>query len=148
MKVVLRSDLDGLGKRGDIVEVADGYARNYLLGKGLALPATPGVAAQAVAMRRSRDVSDTRAREGAEQIARRLVPAIVRVPARAGNTGKLFGSITASDVADAIVAQTGIEIDRRRLRLDEPIRALGTHEIPVRLHSEVEFQVTVEVVPA
>jgi large subunit ribosomal protein L9 len=148
MKVVLRSDLDGLGKRGDIVEVADGYARNYLLGKGLALPATPGVAAQAAAMRRSRDVSDTRAREGAEQIARRLVPAIVRVPARAGNTGKLFGSVTASDVADAIVAQTGIEIDRRRLRLDEPIRALGTHEIPVRLHSEVEFQVTVEVVPA
>lgn len=146
MRVVLREDLSGLGKRGDIIEVADGHARNYLFPGGKAMVATAGISAQAGAMRRSRDVKDARAREGAEAIARRLVPVVVRIPARAGAGGKLFGSVTALDVAAAVVEQTGIELDRRRLSVDEPIRTLGMHEIPVKLHPEVEFRVTVEVV--
>ncbi|MGH9070968.1 MAG: 50S ribosomal protein L9 [Acidimicrobiales bacterium] len=146
MRVVLRADVGGLGKRGDVVEVADGYARNYLIPGALAMSATPGIAAQAAAMRRSRDVKDTRAREGAEAVARQLVPAVIRVSARAGSGGKLFGSVTAADVTEAVAAQTGIDLDRRRLVIDEPIRSLGVHEVPVKLHSEVEFRVTLEVV--
>jgi len=145
-RVVLRSDHDTLGKRGDIVEVADGYARNYLLPKGLAITATRGVQDQANAMRRARDLRDAKDREAAETVARTLVPVVIRIPAKAGTGGKLFGSVTAVDVASAVAEQTSVQIDRRRLRLDEPIKTLGTHEVPVKLHSDVEFRITVDVV--
>ncbi len=148
MRIVLRSDLANVGKRGDICEVADGYARNYLLPKGHAIVATPGGEAQAKAMRRSRDVRDARDREAAESVARKLVQAVIQIPARAGAEGKLFGSVTSSDVAQAVAEQTGVELDRRRLHLDEPIKSLGTHEVPVKLHADVEFRVTVEVTKA
>lgn len=148
MRVVLRSDLDKVGKRGDIVEVADGHARNYLLPKGFAIAATPGVTAQANAMRRSRDLKDARDREAAELVARTLVPMVIKIPARAGSGegAKLFGSVTAADVVSAVEEQAKVVLDRRRLHLEEPIRSLGTHEVPVKLHSEVEFRVTVDVV--
>lgn len=147
-KLVLRSDHDILGKRGDIVEVADGYARNYLVPKGLAMVATDGVTAQATAMRRARDVKDAREREAAETVARKLVPIVIRIPAKAGAGGRLFGSVTPADIVEAVATQTEVTIDRRRLRLDEPIKALGTHQVPVKLHSDVEFQVTIDVVKA
>ena len=146
MKVVLRSDVDQVGKKGDIVDVAAGYARNFLVPKGLAFPATPGVADQAAAMRRNRDLRDASDRAAAEEVARTLVPKVVTITARAGGEGKLFGSVTTSDVADAVAAQTGIELDRRKLHLDEPIKALGTHLVPAKLHADVEFPITVEVV--
>ena len=146
MKVVLRADTDTLGKRGDIIDVADGYARNYLLPKGMAIPATAGVEAQAKAMRRSRDLRDAKDREAAEVVARTLVPAVIRIQARSGAGGRLFGSVTVADVADAVATQTGVTLDRRKMHLDEPIKSLGTHEVPVKLHSDVEFRVTVEVV--
>lgn len=146
MKVVLRQDVDGLGKKGEILQVADGYARNFLIPKGRAIEATAGVRAQADAMRRARDARDAREREAAEAVARSLVPVVIRIPARAGADGRLFGSVTTADVADAVVQQTGVELDRRRLRLDDPIRALGAHEVTVRLHGEVEFRLNVEVV--
>ena len=148
MRVVLRSDLDKVGKRGDIVDVADGFARNFLLPKGHAIRATSGVAAQANAMRRARDLKDAKDREAAELVARKLVPMVIRIPARAGSgdQAKLFGSITASDIAEAVAEQAKVTLDRRRLHLDEPLKSLGTHEVPVKLHSEVEFRVTVEVV--
>ena len=146
MQVVLRTDVDGVGKKGDIVAVADGYARNFLVPKGHAMKATPGVHAQAEAMRRSRDVKDARDREGAEAVARRLVPLVIRIPARAGREGRLFGSVTAADVAEAVTAQSGVELDRRRLHIEEPIKALGSHEVPVKLHTDVEFRLNVEVV--
>lgn len=148
MRVVLRNDIDNLGKRGDIREVSDGYARNYLLPKGHAIVAGSGVDAQATAMRRARDRKDARDREAGESVARVLVPAVIRIPARAGAEGKLFGSVTAADVVDAVAAQTGIELDRRRLHLEEPIRSLGVHEVPVKLHADVEFRVTIDVVRA
>lgn len=146
MKVVLRSDVPGVGKRGDITEVADGFARNFLVPEGRAIVATEGIAGQAAAMRRSRDLKDARDREGAEAIARKLVPAIVRIEARAGSEGRLFGSVTATDVVEAVAAQSGVELDRRRLVIEDTIKTLGTHEVGVRLHPEVEFRLTLEVV--
>ena len=148
MKVILRSDVSGVGKKGDIIDVADGHARNYLLPRGLAMKATPGVQEQAAAMRRSRDIKDARDRESAETVARRLVPMVIRIPAKAGTEGRLFGSVTAADVVEAVNTQAGVELDRRRLHLDEPIKSVGTHEVPVKLHSDVEFRITIEVTPA
>jgi large subunit ribosomal protein L9 len=145
MQVVLRTDVDGLGKKGDILDVADGYARNFLIPKGRAFKATPGVQAQADAMRRSRDLKDAKDREAAETVARTLVPMVIRITARAGTEGKLFGSVTAVDIIEAVSKQAGVELDRRRLQLDEPIKTLGTHQVPVRLHSDVQFPVTIEV---
>ena len=146
MKVVLRADVDSVGKKGDILEVADGYARNFLIPKGRAIKATPGVQAQADAMRRSRDLKDAKDRESAETVARTLVPMVIRIEARAGSEGKLFGSVTANDVIDAVAKQSGVELDRKRLHLDEPIKTLGTHLVPAKLHAEVEFPITIEVV--
>jgi large subunit ribosomal protein L9 len=146
MRVVLRADVAGVGKKGDILDVADGFARNFLIPKGNAFKASDGVVTQAQAMRRSRDLKDARDREAAETIARTLVPAVITVPARAGAEGRLFGSVTVPDLVTAIAEQTGVELDRRRVHLDEPIKSLGTHQVPVKLHADVEFPVTVEVV--
>ena len=147
MRVVLRADVENVGKKGDVLDVSDGYARNYLIPKGRAIRATAGVEAQAAAMRRSRDLKDARDRESAETVARSVVSTVVRIPARAGAEGRLFGSVTTADVVAAVAAQSGVQLDRRRLVMEEPIRSLGTHEVPVRLHPDVEFRVTVEVVP-
>jgi large subunit ribosomal protein L9 len=146
MRVVLRADVTDVGKKGDILDVADGFARNYLIPKGKAFVASDGVATQASAMRRSRDLKDAKDREAAETIARTLVPAVITVSAKAGAEGKLFGSVTVPDLVAAIAAQTGVDLDRRRVHLDEPIKSLGTHQVPVKLHADVEFPVTVEVV--
>ena len=148
MKVILRSDQADLGKKGDIVDVSDGYARNYLVPKGLALKATDGNVYQASAMRRARDTRDAKDRGAAEEVASSLVPKVITVKAKAGAEGRLFGSVTSADVATAVQDQTGIELDRRKLHLDEPIKSLGTHQVPARLHPEVEFVITVEVVNA
>ncbi len=148
MRIVLRADVDNVGKKGDILDVADGFARNYLLPRGHAIRATKGVEAQAGAMRRSRDIKDARDRESAEVVARTLVPLIIKVTAKAGNEGKLFGSVTAADVVAAVADQAGITLDRRKVHLDEPIRSIGTHEVPVRLHNDVQFRITLDVAKA
>jgi large subunit ribosomal protein L9 len=148
MKLLLRSDVAGLGLKGDVVEVADGYGRNYLVPRGMAILASAGVERQASAMRRSRKVRDTADRSAAEDIARVLVPAVITVSARAGAEGKLFGSVTTSEVADAVQEQLGIELDRRLLHVDEPIRELGSHGVQARLHTDVQFQISIEVVAA
>jgi large subunit ribosomal protein L9 len=146
VKLVLRSDVAQVGKKGDIVDVADGYGRNYLVPKGLAFPASGGVEAQATAMRRNRDVRDAHDRAAAQEVATSLVPKVVTITARAGAEGKLFGSVTSHEIIEAVAAQTGVELDRRQLHLDEPIKSLGTHLVPAKLHAEVEFPITVEVV--
>ncbi len=146
MRIVLRSDVPNLGKRGDICDVADGYARNFLLPKGHAIPANSGIAQQAATMRKARETKDAHDRQVAEGVARSLVQLVIRVPMRAGAEGRLFGSVTTANIADAISEQASVDIDRHRIQLEEPIKTLGTHEVPVRLHSEVEFPVTVEVV--
>lgn len=148
MDLILRADVDGVGKKGDLVTVADGYARNFLLPKGRAFEATVGAHAQAEAMRRSRDIKDSEARVAAEEVATKLVPTTITVSAKTGAGERLFGSVTSSEIADAVLAQTGIEIDRHKLHVEEPIKSLGTHVISAKLHSDVEFPVTVEVVSA
>jgi large subunit ribosomal protein L9 len=145
MKVILREDLKGLGKRGDIVEVSPGYARNHLLPHGKAITATDGAVDQAGKMRRARDIKDAHAREGAQAIASTLVAKTITISAKSGQGGKLFGSVTMADVSEAIESQTKIHIDRKHLHA-EPIKALGTYQVSAKLHSEVEFPVTVEVV--
>jgi large subunit ribosomal protein L9 len=148
MQVILRADLAGVGKRGDIVDVSDGHARNYLLPRGLAFKASPGAVAQAVAMRRARDLRDAADRESAETIAKELVHKVITVAVKAGQGGRLFGSVTAADVAEAVAAQTGIQLDRKQVHLDEPIKTLGEHVVQARLHAEVHFPITLEVVAA
>lgn len=145
MRVVLRADVEGVGKKGDVCEVADGHARNYLVPHGLAMKASKGAVDQASAMRRARDVKDAAARAAAEEIATKLVPKVIAITARAGSGGKLFGSVTAVDVVEAVQAQTGIELDRRKVHIDEPIREVGTHRVTAKLHAEVEFPLTLEV---
>lgn len=144
MKVILRSDLKELGKRGDIIDVADGHARNYLLPKGLAFKASDGAIEQASRMRKGRDQRDASARDAARVIASTLVPKVIAVAAKAGPEGKLFGSVTASDVVEAVQAQTGIELDRRDLELDQ-IKTLGQHTLTASLHADVSFPITIEV---
>jgi large subunit ribosomal protein L9 len=145
MKIVLREDVENLGKKGDIVEVADGYARNYLVPRGYALRATRGIQKQADAMRRNRDVRDSREREAAQALAAQFEGRTISIKARAGGEGKLFGSVTSVDIADAVLKQTGAEIDRRRITLDEPLKELGPADLQVRLHPEVVANLHVEV---
>jgi len=144
MKIVLRADVEHVGQKGDIVDVADGYARNFLVPRGLALRATSGIQKQADAMRRGRDARDRRERETAQAIADQLTPTI-RIEARAGEGGRLFGSVTSSDIAAAVQAQLGVEVERRDIALDEPLKALGVSEVPVRLHRDVTATLHVEV---
>jgi len=147
VKLLLRSDVEGVGKRGDIVEVSDGHARNYLLPKGHALVATDGAVSQAKAMRRARDLRDAADRESAQTIASALVARTITITAKAGSEGKLFGSVTTGDIAQAIHAQANISIDRKKLHVEQ-IKTLGTYSVAVKLHSDVEFPVSVEVVKA
>lgn len=147
MQVILRNDVDGLGKRGDIVDVADGHARNFLFPKGHAIKASAGAVEQATKMRASRDQKDQSAREAATAIASTLVPKVITVAAKASAEGKLFGSIHAAEIADAIKAQTDIDIDRKSIEVDH-IKTTGQHTATASLHSDVSFPITLEVVAA
>jgi large subunit ribosomal protein L9 len=146
MRIVLRDDVENLGHKGDIVEVKDGYARNYLVPRGLAIKATAGIVKQAEAMRRTRQQREARDREAAEALAQRLQAQPITVVAHAGAGGKLFGSVTAIDVAAALQAQLGVEVDRRRIEIDEPLKEVGSAEVRIRLEAGVDATATVEVV--
>ncbi len=146
MKVILAADVEKLGRKGDVVTVADGYGRNFLVPKGLALTASKGALRQAEQMRRAREEETKKAKEAAALKVATLGASPVYISARAGEEGKLFGSVTNADVARAIVEQLGEDIDRRDIRLEDPIRTLGTHQIEVHLHEEVNALVTVEVI--
>ena len=146
MNVVLRADVDGVGKKGDMLQVADGFARNYLIPKGRAIKATPGVQAQAAAMRRSAAAREAREREQAQSVASKLVPMVIRIPAKAGAEGRLFGSVSPADIAKAVGDQSDAVLDRRSLQIEEPIRTIGEHAVEVKLAGGVEFVLNVEVV--
>jgi large subunit ribosomal protein L9 len=145
MNVILRSDVKGLGKRGDVVSVSDGHARNFLLPRGLAIGASEGAVAQAAAMRKARDNKERASREAAQEVASRLGSATVSVTAKAGNEGRLFGSVTTTDLAKAIAAQTGIEVDKRDIEIEAPIRTVGRHSVSVRLFHDVSSTVSIDV---
>jgi large subunit ribosomal protein L9 len=144
MRVILRSDISGLGKRGDICDVKDGYARNYLFPGSLAIRASDGATRQAAAMRRARDLRDAQDRSAAQTVATTLVTKVISIAARTGSENRLYGSVTTADIAEAIAAQTGITIDKRKISAD-PIKTTGTHSATVRLHADVVFPVRVEV---
>lgn len=148
MKVILTQSVDALGDKGDVVDVSDGYARNYLVPKNLAVKASDGALKQAESMRVAREEAARRGLEEAEQLAESLTGTRVVVAARAGDSGNLFGSIGATDVAQAIVKFTGIEIDRKIVDISEPIKEIGLHEVILRPHSDVSVAVTLDVIPA
>ena len=146
MEVILREHVDNLGKRGEIVKVADGYARNYLLPRKLALQATPGNKQRIERERAKFEAKEAEEKKVAEAIAGRFSGLEIEIPRRVGETEALYGSVTTSDIAAALEAK-GFEVDRRKVNLQEPIKRLGEFDIPVRLHRDVTAVVKVKVVP-
>jgi large subunit ribosomal protein L9 len=148
MKLILTQDVAELGNKGDVVEVADGYARNYLVPRSFAVKATDGALRQADAMRAAREEAIRVARMEAEGYAQSLTGTRVVVAARSGDEGKLFGSIGEGDIAAAITKFTGITVDRKIVQIEGPIKEIGLHEVKLQPHPEVEFAVTLDVIPA
>ncbi|HZL55762.1 MAG TPA: 50S ribosomal protein L9 [Bryobacteraceae bacterium] len=144
MEIILREDIDKLGARGEVVKVASGYARNFLLPRRLAVAATDSNRKIVEQERQAHLRKDAKLEGEAQDLAKLLSAAAVTIRRKAGENDQLFGSVTASDIADALGAQH-FTLDRRRIQLDEPIRTLGEHKIPVRLHKDVVAEVTVTV---
>jgi large subunit ribosomal protein L9 len=146
MEVILREHVDNLGRRGEIVKVADGYARNYLLPRKLALLATEGNKQQIERERAKFEAHEAEEKKVAEAMAARLQSVEIEILRKVGETDALYGSVTSADVAEALAAK-GFEIDRRKLHLAEPIKKVGEHEIPLRLHRDVTVPIKVKVAP-
>lgn len=145
MRIILLEQVENLGGPGDIVEVADGYARNYLMPRGMAQRATKAhIARLEEELNRRRRAADEALAES-ERAGERLEGLHLNLTARAGASGKLFGSVTSQDIADAVLEEVGLELDRRKIQLSEPIRELGEREVIVDLHAEVKVPITVEV---
>lgn len=147
MQVILIQDVEKIGQRGDIVDVNRGYVRNFLVPRGLAEVATPARMEEARRRMEESAERDRRMAEQAEEIAATLNKSVITIEARTGEDDRLFGSVTAATIASSIEKARGIHVDRRRIRLEEPIKSLGTHQVPVRVHGEVEASVKVIVVP-
>jgi len=146
-KIILTHEVSGLGAPGDIVEVKDGYARNYLFPRGLATAWTKGAAKQVEAIKRARKAREIATLEDAREVRDRLQEAPVVVPAKAGASGRLFGAVTTADIAEAVAAAGGPKLDRRKIEIAQPIKSLGDHQVQVRLHEDVTAQINVRVVP-
>lgn len=147
VKVILREDVSNLGQAGDIKQVTPGYFRNFLLPRGLAVEATTG---QMRAVEQNKSVMARRAAKTREQtgtLASQLADTTIRIPVRVGEQGRLYGSVTNKDLADALAAQSSITIDRHKIDLQEPLRSVGVHSVPIRLDQGVEAHVNVELVP-
>jgi large subunit ribosomal protein L9 len=146
MEVILREDVKSLGKAGQLVRVKPGYARNFLLPRGLAYEATEGNKKRIAAESKARETRASQDRSEAQSLADELAKVHLTLTAKAGEGDRLFGSITSQDVAEAL-AKAGHQIDRRKLELDHPIKSVGEHQVPVRLHAEVHAAIRVTVVP-
>jgi large subunit ribosomal protein L9 len=144
MEVILRADVPELGRRGDIVSVKAGYARNYLLPRKLAMEATPGNRKQVEAMKAAGARREANEQAAAQSLAAQLAEVTLTLAAKAGESDQLFGSVTAMDIAEALEAK-GFHVDKRRVHLEEPIKTLGEYSVPVRLHREVTGAVKVVV---
>jgi large subunit ribosomal protein L9 len=145
MEVILREHVDNLGRRGEIIKVADGYARNFLLPRKLALPATAGNKKHVERERKIMEAREAEEKGQAEAIATRLAAIEISPARRVGETDQLYGSVTAADIADFLKTK-GFEIDRRKLILPEPIKTIGDHDVPLKLHREVTVPLVVKVV--
>ena len=148
MKLILTSDVAELGRRGDVVEVAEGYARNYLLPRKKAMKASESALERAEAVRETRIAAEKKAREEAEAIASQLVGSRVVIAAPAGDEGQLYGSVSVADVMEGIKRFTGVELAKGSVELAAPVKAIGLHEINVKLHADVQFSLTLDVIPA
>lgn len=147
MKVILRKDVKGRGHAGDIIDVADGFARNYLIPQGFAVLASAGAIDQAKSMQRARAIKLEKEKVGAQELADSLKDASIEIKANAGEEGRLFGSVTVVEIAKELYKQKGHEFDRRDITLSQQIKSLGTYSAKIQLHPEVEAEVQVAVVP-
>jgi large subunit ribosomal protein L9 len=148
MKIILTHEVSGLGAAGDVVEVKDGYARNYLVPRGFAIRWTKGGEKDVEQIRRARKIHEIQTIEQANEIKAKVEAVKVRLATRSGESGRLFGSVTPADIASAIKAAGGPEVDKRRIELGNPIKTLGSHQVFVRLHPEVSAKLGIEVVAA
>jgi large subunit ribosomal protein L9 len=145
MKLILTQEVTGLGEPGDVVEVAAGYGRNYLVPRGVAMQWTRGAEKQIELIRRARSAREIRGLDDAKAAATRLASMTVHLRTRAGSGGRLFGSVSTSDIADAVQAAGGPVVDRRKIEVPNPIKTIGAHQVAVRLHPEVSATLNVEV---
>jgi large subunit ribosomal protein L9 len=148
MKLILQQEVSGLGSAGDVVEVKDGYGRNYLIPRGAAIRWTRGAERQIESIRKARQVREIRDLDTAEDVRRRLENTSVNLQVRAGESGRLFGAVTPADIARAVKDSGGPEVDKRRIEVGNPIKTLGVHEVAIRLHDDVAARVSLNVVPA
>lgn len=148
MKIILTQEVAGLGSAGDVLEVKDGYGRNYLLPRGYAIRWTRGAESQIAAIRKAREARAIRDLGAAQEVAEQLGRLQVKLAMRAGEGGRLFGSVTTKDIVEAVKAAGGPELDRRRIEIGNPIKSLGRHTVSVRLHPEVSANIEIEVVAA
>ena len=148
MKLILTQEVTGLGAPGDVVEVKDGYGRNYLVPRGLGIRWTRGAEKTVESIKAARSNRAVRGQDHAEEIRAKLEAAPVNVQVRAGESGRLFGAVTVTDVASALAAVAGEDVDKRTIAIANPIKSLGVHEITVRLHEDVAATVSINVVPA
>ncbi|CAN5139509.1 50S ribosomal protein L9 [soil metagenome] len=147
MQVILKQNVEKIGQRGEIVDVSRGYVRNFLVPRGLAEMATPGRLEEVRREMEEVEERDRRMAERAGEVAATLNKSVITIEARTGEDERLFGSVTAANIASAIEKARGVRVDRRRIRLDEPIKSLGTHQVPIQVHGDVEASVKVIVVP-
>jgi large subunit ribosomal protein L9 len=147
MQVILKQDVEKIGRRGDVVEVSRGYVRNFLVPRGLAEVATPTKLEEVRRQMAEAEERDRRIAERASEVAETLNKSVITIEARTGEDERLFGSITAANIASAIERARDVHLDRRRIKLDEPIKSLGTHQVPVEVHGDIEASVKVIVVP-
>jgi large subunit ribosomal protein L9 len=147
VQVILKQDVEKIGQRGDIVDVSRGYVRNFLVPRGLAEVATPEKMEEARRQMVEAEERNRRMAERASDIAETLNKSVITIEARTGEDERLFGSVTAANIVSAIEKARGVRIDRRRVRLADPIRSLGTHQVPIQVHGDVEANVKVIVVP-
>ncbi len=148
MKLILTQEISGLGAPGDVVEVAGGYGRNYLVPRGLAMRWTRGAEKQIELIKRARSVREIRGADDARDAASRLASLTVRLQTRAGGGGRLFGSVSPADIAAAVQAAGGPELDKRKIEIKNPIKTIGSHQVAVRLHPEVSATLNIEVTGA
>jgi large subunit ribosomal protein L9 len=148
MKIILTSDVDGIGTKGDVVDVAAGYGRNFLLPKRLGVKATDGALAQAEGIRTARAEAETREITSAGAVKLQLAGTRIVIAAQAGDEGKLFGSIGVAEIIAAVKNLSNVELERSTVQLAEPVKSIGLHEVTVQLHKKVSFPLTVDVIPA
>jgi large subunit ribosomal protein L9 len=148
MKLILQQEVSGLGAAGDVVEVKDGYGRNYLIPRGAAIRWTRGAEKQIESIRRARESREIRDISTAEQVQTQLEQLDVNLQVRAGEAGRLFGAVTPADIAGAVKSSGGPEVDKRRIEVGNPIKTLGVHQVSIRLHDDVSATINLNVVPS